>query len=1056
MTRSSNPARAGSRAFAIGVLIAAGAFATAQAQQGPQPATQQAQQAQEQAQEQTSLSTVTVTGSRIAAPNAVSTSPITVLSEQYISQTGKTDISDVITQLPQNFNNSLGQDLGNGTSGLTTAGGVATADLRGLGPNRTLVLVDGRRLGQGSPYTFIQSPAPDLDQIPAGLVERVEVVTGGASAAYGSDAIAGVINFIMKKNFEGVQVDGQWDEYWHNNGDTFVQNLVSEFGTTPATGTIQDGRQRTFDVLMGTNFADGQGNITAYLSYRHADPVPSSDRDYGGCQLGPVTAANNSVTGVTCIGSSNSNWFEPITGPNANTVYSVSGNGFVPYGSATTPPAEYNSQSLIYMTRGDDRYNAAILAHQDINDYVKPYAEVYFMDDRTDQAVAPAALFKESNPLDPFGTGDYPVNCDNPLLSAQEASILCSPAQLAYVGANPGQACIFNTNASTGVVTSPNCADVDIGRRNIEGGARGSDYEHENYRAVVGSKGEFLDAWTYDFYGQYYYTTFFNINTNYFNFQAIDNALQVTGTAANPVCISGGACVPYNIWSQGAVTNAMLQYLYLSGTGEGTSTLRTLHGEVTGDLGQYGMTSPLAHEGLALDVGWEHRNDHEYFQPDSAEESGLLSGFGSAAVPIDNTVSVEEEFLELRAPLIEDQPFVHQLIFDSGYRHSDYTTIGSTDTYKFELQYAPVNDYRLRLSYNTAIRAPSVIELFNPQLVGLAEVNGDPCAPTLSSTGVLTPAIYSLAQCQNMGVKPSQYGNGSTTDTIPQGAAGQLSQLTGGNPHLSPESAETYTIGVNFAPSQVPGLTGSIDFYHIAISNEVGTIPISTILSTCANTGNPFYCSQIVRNPVTGGLTGNTIAGGGYIIQTNVNTGAALASGIDVSADYTLGLPQGWGGLDFSLNGTWVDHNETTPVPGAHTYDCASLFGYTCQTINPRWHHIFSTTWNTPWYGLSTTARWRYIGKVTQDNDTNDPTLQYATWGAYDYFNASIPAYNYFDLELSWHPLKQLTLRVGVNDIFDKDPPLVDSYLVAGGAANTYDIYDFLGRQVYAAFTAKF
>src|SRR6266478_5972589 len=193
------------------------------------------------------LQEIIVTGSRIAAPNEVSTSPINVISSKYIETTGKTDISDLIMQLPQNFNNSLGQDLGNTTSGLTTAGGIATADLRGLGPNRTLVLVDGRRLGQGSPYTFIQSPAPDLDQIPAGLVDRVEVVTGGASAAYGSDAIAGVINFIMKRNFEGFQVDGQWNENWHDNHDTFWQQQDIAFHGTPAAGTSVDGRNRNVD-----------------------------------------------------------------------------------------------------------------------------------------------------------------------------------------------------------------------------------------------------------------------------------------------------------------------------------------------------------------------------------------------------------------------------------------------------------------------------------------------------------------------------------------------------------------------------------------------------------------------------------------------------------------------------------------------------------------------------------------------------------------------------------------------------------------------------------------
>ncbi len=554
---------------------------------------------------------VIITGSRIAAPNEVSTSPIQVISSQSIETTGKTDISDIITQLPQNFNNSIGQDLGNGTSGLTTAGGVATADLRGLGPNRTLVLVDGRRLGQGSPYTAIQSPAPDLDQIPAGLVDRVEVVTGGASAAYGSDAIAGVINFIMKRNFEGFQVDGQWNENWHDNHDTFVQNLVTQFGATPATGTSRDGRQRSFDVLMGTNFADNKGNITAYLSYRHADPVLSSQRDFGGCQLNPVTDAANNVTGVACGGSSNSNWFQPLTGPNANSVYSVHGSGFIPQGSgvATTPPASFNSQPYIYMTREDDRYNAAVLAHETIYDYLQPYAEFYFMDDKTHQQVAPSALFKDGNPLDPFGAGNYPVNCDNPLLSGQQASVLCSPAQLAYVAASPGQGCIYKTDPVTGAVTSPNCADVRIGRRNVEGGGRSSDYEHENYRAVFGTKGDFAEAWSYDAYGQFFYTTFFNSQQNYLSFQGIDNALQVTGTAAKPVCISGPPCVPYNIFSDGGVTRSQFQYLYLLGTARGTSTLRTLHAEVTGQLGKYGITSPWATDGVAVNVGYEHRND---------------------------------------------------------------------------------------------------------------------------------------------------------------------------------------------------------------------------------------------------------------------------------------------------------------------------------------------------------------------------------------------------------------------------------------------------------------
>ena len=978
--------------------------------------------------ESTALQEIIVTGSRIASPNEVSTSPIEVISSKSIQVSGKTDITDIISQLPQIFTNDLGQDLGNGTSGLTTAGGVATADLRGLGPGRTLVLVDGRRLGVGSPNTAISQPAPDLDQIPAGLVERVEVVTGGASAAYGSDAIAGVVNFIMKRNFEGFQVDGQVGENYHDNDDAYMQNLVRQFGYTPPTGTEVDGRNKTFDVLMGTNFADGNGNVTGYLSYRHADPVVASQRDFGACQLYPVTDKAHDVIGLTCDGSSNSNWFEPTKGANAGTAYSVYGNSFVPNGSvATTPPAVYNSQQYIFMTREDDRYNAAFMAHDDINQYFKPYAEFFFMDDKTHQQVAPAALFKDSNPLDATGAGDYYINCSNPLLSAQQAGILCTPAQIAADKANPGSTTV----------------QVRIGRRNIEGGDRYIDFEHTNYRAVFGAKGDFANAWSYDVYGQYFYTAFSDSNQKYLSYAGITNALLVTGTAANPKCISGAVgCVPYDIFRDGGVTQAALDYLYQLGTAQGASQLRTLHADVTGKLADYGIQSPLAGEGVGVNVGFEHRNDHEMLQPDSAEESGLLSGFGSAVAPIDAGISVKEEFLEVRAPLIQDKAGAKELLFDTGYRRSDYSTAGVTNTYKFEVQYAPINDYRIRASFDRAIRAPSVAEAFTPPVVGLAAVGNDPCAPPIS---------FSIAQCERTGVTAAQFNNAS----IPQGTADQLSQETSGNSALKPEQADTYTLGVNFAPSQIPHLTGSIDYYHIQVKDEIGVIPYLVVISDCANTGNPVYCSQIVRSPSTGSLTGNSVASGGYVIQKNYNLGTAVVSGIDVQINYRLDLPPGFGDLSFALNGAYLLHNETQPLPDAHTYDCAGLFGETCQTVDPHWHHLLRTTWDTPW-NVSTSLTWRYIGSVSQDNNSSDPTLHFATWGAYDYFNAKIGAYNYIDLEATWNVNKILQIRAGANNVLDKDPPIVDSFIVAGGAANTYSTYDMFGRQLFLAFTAKF
>jgi iron complex outermembrane receptor protein len=975
------------------------------------------------------LQQVIVTGSRIPAPNLESTSPIQVVTEQEIKLGGRMDISDVINQLPQNFNNSMGQDLGNRTSGLTTAGGVATADLRGLGPNRTLVLVNGRRLGIGSPYTSIQQPAPDLDQIPALLLDRVDVVTGGASAVYGSDAIAGVVNFILKKNFEGFQVDYQVGQNWYKNDSGYVQDLQRQAGINPLTGNSRDGRNQTINLIAGTNFADDRGNVTAYFGYLRADPVTSGDRDFGGCQLN----ANDNLDGAVCAGSSNSNVFR-LTG--TATDYSVVGNQFLPFGTPATPPASFNSQPYIYMARDDSRYTAGFLAHVDVSDFVKPYVEFGFMNDKTHQQIAPSALFKDSNPTDPI-SGNYNVNCSNPFLSAQQLGVLgCTAGDIAADLANPGS------------VTK----NVRIGRRNIEGGGRSSDYEHNNYRAVAGFKGDLATAWSYDAYGQYYYTTFFNSNDKYLSFNNINKALLVTGTAANPTCVSGPPCVPYNIFADGGVAQDAVNYLALSGTGHGTTTLRTLHADVTGDLGHYNIKSPLADNGLGVNVGYEHRSEEIFFAPDAAEQSGDLSGFGGAAVAINKGYSVSEEFIEVRAPLMQGKTGVKDLVFDTGFRRSDYSTAGIVNTHKFELQYAPIDDVRFRGTFQRAIRAPSLIELFNPVLVGQIQIGDDPCAPTLDDNGVVHPATATLEQCARSGVTAAQYGAGLG---VPQGAAGQLSQLQGGNPNLQAETSDSYTIGLTFTPTFLPNFTGSVDYYRIKLKGEIGPFPADVILNDCLSTGDPTFCSQIVRNPANGALTGASVASGGYIVQTNTNIGANDLSGIDLQTNYKLPLSDRWGSLAFALNGAYLKSNKVTQGPGVATYDCAGLFGSICQTVNPKWHHLLRTSWETPW-NVVISANWRYIGKVSLDQNESNPTLHFAKFGAFNSFNARIPAYNYLDLAGSWSIKQGLQFRAGINNLFDKNPPIVTSEITSGGAANSYETYDGLGRQLFAAFTAKF
>jgi len=974
------------------------------------------------------LAEVVVTGSRIVAPNVASTSPVQVITAQEIKLGGKTDIIDVLNQLPQNFQNAS-VDFSNTSNGLATPGGLSTADLRGLGPQRTLVLINGRRLGTGDPNTGNPNPAPDLDQIPVALIERVDVVTGGASAVYGSDAIAGVVNFILRRNFEGVQIDGQLGEYSHQNDQTQLQALQADKGFPVTSGSRHDGRTKAINLLMGTNFADGNGNITAYLTYLKADPVRSGARDFGACQLAP----NATFSDFICIGSSSSNLFtSPLDGNN----YTVVGNQFLPWPQAgSTPPPEFNSQSYIYMSRGDERYTAGFMGHMDINQYVKPYAEFGFMNDKTQIAVAPSGLF-QGNPTDPTGNGNFNINCSNPLLSAQQAAIICTPAQIAADQANPGSA----------------SANVNIGRRNVEGGDRVSFWEHTNYRAVVGLTGEITEAWNYDAYGQYYYTTLFNSNSNYLNFAAVNNALQVTGTAGNPVCISGPPCVPWNIFATGGVSADQLAPLYTTGTAYGSITQRIVHADLTGDLGKYGIKVPFASDGLRVNLGAEHRNEHLNFAPDSAELSGLLSGFGGAAVAIDNGYSVKEGFIELRVPLAQDRPGFKDLVFDTGYRRSDYTTAGATNTYKFELQYAPVVDVRFRGGFQRAVRAPNIIELFSPQAFGLISPPGtDPCAKTINSqTGVITPATASLIECERTGVTAAQYGNGGSTNTIKQCVANQCGQLLGGNPDLLPEIGDSYTLGVNLTPSFLPAFSGSIDYYRIVLNHSIGTISANIILQNCLQSGDPTYCHLIVRD-AGGSITGSSIATGGYIQQTGVNIGAASVKGIDLQANYRWSLAS-FGALSLNLNGAALLAVTSTPLPGAPTYDCVGLFGPTCGTLNPRWRHNLRFTWDSPW-AVSLSAYWRYIGSVSLDSNTSDPSLSN---GMYRSLNARLPAISYLDLSGIWDVYKGIQLRAGVNNVFDKDPPVVTQDIVPSGSPNAYPTYDTLGRQLFVAFTATF
>ena len=942
------------------------------------------------------LEEIVITGTRIANPNAVSSSPVLAVTAENIRLQGIVDAGDLVDSLPQNITTTI--DLSNTNNPLSGPGGVTTMNLRGLGPQRTLVLVDGRRLGVGDPNSGNPNPAPDINQIPSALIERVDIVTGGASAVYGSDAIAGVANFIMRRDFEGVQVDAQYGFNWHDNNNNFMQGLVDDAGLPSPSSNVTDGDELAVSVVVGGNFADGKGNATGYLSYIDAQPTRLSERDFSACQL--------SGGGTFCGGSANSNYVEVLEGSAQGEVFSVLGTDLVPWGTpGTSPPQLFNSNPYMNLKHGRERYQAGVFAKYEWSESATLYTDFMFMKDEAHTAVAPSGLF--------IGV-PIPVFCNNPLMSA---------SQVAAIGCDAG------------MIAAGDSVDLLLGRRNIEGGPREFTYDHTNYRAMAGVRGDLSDAWSYDAYASYYDTDLFNNNEGYLSIARSTAALNGCQQSGDPTDLLAG-CVPYNMWEQGGVTRAQTDYLFAFGLATGTATQAIASANMTGDLGVYGLQMPTAEEGIGVAFGAEYRRDTFGFLPDQTLGSGDLSGSGGASPTINADTDVQEMFVEFRVPLLQGVTGAQDLVFETGYRYSDYELSGGVDTYKFGLQWAPVESVRLRGSFNHAIRAPSLIELFNPQTVTNTSVfSVDPCAgpnPTLS-----------LAECQRTGMTAAQYGN------VTQCPAAQCAVLTGGNPLVEPETADTITFGFTLNPTALPELSLSVDWYEIEVEDIIGNIPLNTIFNGCASGTNPEYCASVVRSSF-GGLFGQTIAGGGYIVGTNANVAKATFQGVDAQGSYRFDIGN-LGSLVTTLNAVYVIDTSTLPIEGAVEYDCAGLYGNQCGPAVPDWRHSLRLSWLFPG-DFSTSLQWRYIDSVTHEQNSDEPALA----GAPVDFGGRLSSRSYLDLAGTWDITDQYSMRLGINNLMDKDPPLVDTGWSGPGTPNTWGPYDTLGRQVFFAVTGKF
>ena len=986
------------------------------------------------AQDEAEVEEVVVTGSRIVRKDLVSASPVTVIGAEEISLSGDARIEDLVQALPQAFN-AQNSTVANGSSG------TATVDLRNLGSVRTLVLVNGRRLMGGDP----QSPSADLNNIPGALVKRVDVLTGGASSVYGADAVAGVVNFILDTDFEGIQASAGYSTYQHNNRNEALQAINEAKGFEVPKGNMFGGGTKTFNIALGGEFGGGKGHASAYITYRDIAKLTKSQYDFTNCTVNAYNA------GPGCGGSSTTPWgtfivpsvdyddagnpIQSLTdeldvdgnridalgnivadGVDANQVlaFDTDGNAIWDMTSLSykvdpetgdfvdRAGAVFNYGPFNHIQRPDQTFTAGSFINYEFNDKIEAYMEFMFMDNVTDAQIAPSGNFYRSSS----------INCDNPMLSAEQLDLICTKN---FLGGS-------------------DVAPVYIGRRNIEGGPRTSKMRHTNYRMVAGLRGDLDDTWNYDVYGLYATSIYNSMYINDLNTNRLIDALNVitdpdTGEA---VCASGNSgCAPWNIFTKGGVTQEALDYIATTAVSKGWTKTQVLSGSIAGDLGDYGVTLPGAEDGVAVVFGAEYRSESLAYEPDEVFAKGLRAGSGGASPPIEGGFNVTEVFGEALIPVVQGKEMIQDLSIELAGRYSEYNLSGGQFTYKAQLLWSPTNDVRLRAGYNRAVRAPNVVELFDPQGYGLGG-NNDIC-------GGSEPEA-SLAACQNTGVTAAQYGN------ILLNPAEQYNTLGGGNPNLSPEVADTYTVGLVITPEALPGFSATIDWYNINISDVVGVLGADDVIQTCANTGDAELCSKIHRDSLgTVWLTQD-----GYTETFRDNVGKLHSQGVDVNLNYLADLGDS-GSLRFAMVGTYLTkHNFSNPLTN---YDCVGYFGGQCGTPMSTWRHKFRMSWDTT-FDTTFSLAWRYTGSAEIDDASENPNLAspslMAKWAANGI--DKVAGQSYFDFAFVHDLSENVIITGGINNLLDREPVIFPSFS-STGYGNTYDTR---GRRLFISAKLNF
>ncbi len=958
---------------------------------------------------------VVVTGSRIPQTGLYSTSPVSAVGQQEFKLQGTTSVGQTLRSLPSTVEDGDGNTVDNGTSG------IATIDLRNLGAKRTLILVDGKRLVPAD-----SSGEVDTNQIPSQMVDHVEILTGGASAEYGSDAVSGVVNIILRKDFQGMEVDGQYS--------------LSDHGDAGITDT---------SAILGFNSGDGKGNVTIYGDYNHRNAVPESDRSYGAHALASTnfTGCASPAThfGGFCFSGSG-------TIPQGRVRSAALGGPFVGQGTIFTPSGQlvpYAGQTFnfapfqFYQTEGT-RYAFGATGHYDVNSHLNLYTRLTFSDNQSTSQLGPSPL-----------SSNFNINCGNPLMSGEERETI--------FGSTTTAGTIAAQCATAGdTVTTQRLLALSL--RLTAVGPRVTDEDHTAYQMVVGARGDLGWGWSYDVSAQYGHTNQGEHLTNDASRSRFQSDLLVDpGPGGSAVCETTG-CVPINIFSAGGITGAQADNIRLNMTALAHTDQWDMQAFVEGDFGKIGLKSPLAKDPVAGVFGVEYRQEAAAFEPDDNLATNNLVGF-EAATPTHGRYNVQEGFSELRIPVIEGLPGAQLLQFEGQYRYSSYNRSGAVSTYKIAGEWSPIDDFRLRASMERAVRAPNISELFAGLGGQSANPGFDPCSA--SAGGVVTTHLL----CEQTGVPASVY----TTAGGPAGLncpTNQCQAEVGGNPFLKPEISDTRSAGIVFTPTFFDGFTATIDYYDINIDGFIASTPIESILTNCYSTSvnvaqNPLApaCSFIHRDSL-GSVTSNT----GFVVSTEGNVSRDQVKGWDFEANYQSDLGNygltGWGSFGVNYQGTLVTKNIFVDAEGDVTA-CNGLYGLNCGEPENKYKANLRVTWYSPSDDISLSLRWRYLSSAQNDQQVlsgKNPSTPCGFNFCY-VLNASqtpsgtIPSFNYFDLSGTWSVSDGVELRAGMSNIFNKAPPLVDNNSAPASDinGNTFpNTYDALGRVIFVGGTVKF